>query len=81
MYTLDNFLKYPEVMPHLMAMLTHKSIHLDVASLHMTMLKKLIMDSLDSTDLPKRALKHHMNPEMQEINGNPPSEEDVEMTD
>jgi hypothetical protein len=55
--TLKHFEKYPEVMPHLMNMLKHPSIHVEVASLHVSMLKKLILDSLSSQDLPKRALR------------------------
>lgn len=51
-----------------MSMLKHPSVHVDVASLQISMLKKLVLDSLSTQDLPKRALRQHVQPEMQEIN-------------
>jgi len=56
--TLSNFEKYPEVMPQVMSMMAHKSICMDVASVHLNLLKKLIVDTLDSDEQSVRALKN-----------------------
>jgi len=61
--TVNNFNIYPEVIPALMDMLTHKSISLDVSCLHMGLLKKLIVDTMDVDEKQSRALKNVIMPE------------------
>lgn len=45
--TLENFEKYPGVIPAIMNMLPHKSITPEVVSLHMSLLKKLILGTME----------------------------------
>lgn len=47
LHTLGNFETYPEVIPALMNMLPHKSISPGVVTLHMGLLKKLILGTLE----------------------------------
>ena len=78
-HTLANFVRYPEILPNLIAMLSHKAIRIEVAGLHMSMLKKLILDSLDPSDQPNRALRHEIQPELQHIDSCDSSDSDAEM--
>ena len=48
--TLENFEKYPDVIPAIMNMLPHKSISPEVVSLHMSLLKKLILGTMELPD-------------------------------
>ena len=80
LFTLDNFIKYPKVVPAVMEMLSHKSIHIDVTTLHMGLLKKLILETIDTEDMGRRQLKQQVMPTMQEIDENYSSGEDQEMT-
>ena len=50
MNTLSNFERYPEAVPAIMDMLSHKAIDPDVVALHMGLLKKLILGTLDFDD-------------------------------
>lgn len=68
LYTLDNFTRYPDVLPAILGMLQHPSINIDVALLHMGMLKKMLMETIDTSQIQGRSLKQHLEPELQEIN-------------
>ena len=46
--TLNNFMKYPNVLPSILKMLSHPSVSYDVVEIQFGLLKKLIGNSISS---------------------------------
>ena len=70
LYTLNNFIAFPHILPSILSMLSHQAISIDVASLHFGMIKKIIIETLDTDEIQKRALKNSIILETQEKHEN-----------